>query len=102
MKLFQFQCKQKSLSLILEVDDMIHPIIITDGNRIRQILVNLIGNAIKFTTKGGITIVIKNSPTSRSHISISVADTGIGIKDKDKKSLFKMYGKLEDKEGVNK
>jgi two-component system sensor histidine kinase ChiS len=65
------------------------PRITADPNRLIQVLVNLIGNAVKFTDKGSIEVrVVKK--TNRS-IECSVSDTGIGISDEDKKKLFRKF-----------
>jgi len=60
-------------------------------------LLNLIGNALKFTETGGITVSVGPSSKGRYYIDCSVEDTGIGIKEQDKNKLFKMFGKLEHK-----
>lgn len=63
------------------------PKINADPNRLIQIFVNLVGNAIKFTDKGGITVsmTLKN----KRNVLCSVIDTGIGINEDDKKKLFR-------------
>jgi len=73
--------------------------------RLRQVLFNLIGNAIKFTFQGSIVISVKKIViNSKDYISISVQDTGIGIRKKDMGKLFKMFTMIEDskKGGHNK
>lgn len=60
--------------------------IIADPNRLIQVFVNLIGNAVKFTSIGGITVKIE--PRTKRTILCSVIDTGIGIKDEDRKKLM--------------
>ena len=93
--LFEFQCTQKGIQLNIEVSPVIPPWLITDKNRLSQIFINLVGNALKFTSKGSITISV--SPTDHSnYVELSVSDTGIGIKAEDKDKLFRMFGKLED------
>ena len=103
-RLFQFQTKQKGLYLEAVIDQDVDEFITTDENRLKQILINLIGNAAKFTSKGGIRIEVKQSLYSDegSHLSISVVDTGIGIKEEDVKKLFKPFESLEDGRRVNK
>lgn len=68
--------------------------IYTDKYRMVQILVNLIGNAMKFTFRGSITVKVKPMPC-RKRVRFEVIDTGIGIKEEDKDKLFKMFGKLD-------
>ena len=97
--LFEFQCTQKGIDLKVEVSPVVPPWLITDKNRLTQIFINLIGNALKFTSKGSITISV--SPTDHNnYIELSVSDTGIGIKAEDKDKLFRMFGKLEDSDAT--
>jgi len=102
IKLFQYQCNQKGIYLKEEISAEVPERIFTDEGRMKQILINLIGNAIKFTFKGGITIQLNQDPEDPDHLRVKVSDTGIGIQEEDKNKLFKMYGKLEDSKGVNK
>ena len=102
MRVFRFQCQQKSISLTLQINKDVPGHITTDDNRLRQIINNLLANAIKFTPSGEIRIEVADDPDNKNCVIITVADTGIGIKNEDKEHLFKMYGKLEDKKGVNK
>ncbi len=72
------------------------PSINTDANRLRQILANLIGNAVKFTEKGGVRITAQSS-TDRKTIEIRVADSGIGISPEDSSRLFQPFEQLSPK-----
>ncbi len=65
---------------------------VNDRNRVRQILVNLISNAIKFTEEG--TILIEAREISESHVVISVADTGIGISEDDIKHIYEPFRQI--------
>ncbi|CAD8162046.1 unnamed protein product [Paramecium pentaurelia] len=72
----------------------------SDPNRIKQILLNLLSNSLKFTEKGKIDIVVdyKNSEIENQQvrlITISVSDTGVGIPDNIKPKLFQMYGTFD-------
>jgi len=76
-----------------------------DSGRMKQILVNLIGNAIKFTPKGGHVIVTAETiaeETNSITIKISVEDTGIGISQEDQKFLFKPFSQIEPSSGITK
>lgn len=101
VQLFQFQCKKKDISLDLQVDEEVAKHVYTDEARFKQILINLVGNAIKFTTKGGITIKATQSKDLKGYLDIYVEDTGVGIAEEDLPKLFKAYGKLADEEGMN-
>ena len=69
----------------------------SDPNRLKQVILNLLGNALKFTEKGGITISVETYSYNPEAILISVEDTGLGIKQEDIPRLFKLFGKLDDK-----
>jgi len=101
-QLFKFQCSEKLIELRVSIDENVPNYIMSDENRLRQILINLIGNAIKFTFEGGVTVEVSKDTEEKEYLKVSVVDTGIGIKDSDRSKLFKMYGKLEDGESVNK
>jgi len=93
--MFKFQFEEKDLYLNLELDENVPKYIMTDHNRLRQILINLIGNALKFTFEGGVNIAVKIDTEFQDCIRFTVSDTGIGIKEEDKAKLFKMYGRLD-------
>jgi signal transduction histidine kinase/class 3 adenylate cyclase/CheY-like chemotaxis protein len=70
------------------------PLAYADSHRVQQILYNLIGNAIKFTPQGRITIaaqLIIAQPTEASHLSITITDTGIGIEPEQQQRLFNAF-----------
>ena len=72
----------------------------SDEKRFKQILYNLIGNALKFTFKGGIKVNVTYNEIS-CRLLTSVVDTGIGIKPEDMEHLFKFFGKVGTKAGAN-
>lgn len=86
--LFTTTASQKGISLDVRLSPDIPQYINCDPNRIKQILINLIGNAIKFTDKGSVTVEIKKRlERGDEHMQICVKDTGIGIP-KDKHELI--------------
>lgn len=83
----------KHLEFLCRIDPLIPTLLKGDPGRLRQILVNLVGNAIKFTSKGEIVVsvsLIKVEDNSAT-ILFEVKDTGIGIPENKKKSLFKAF-----------
>ncbi|MGC8572111.1 MAG: ATP-binding protein [Candidatus Micrarchaeia archaeon] len=86
IKALEESAKSKGLEFKWIVDYNV-PKITADPNRLIQIFVNLIGNAIKFTNKGSITVKIIRK--SRKFVQCSVIDTGIGVSEEDKKKLFR-------------
>ncbi|BAQ65173.1 ATP-binding protein [Geminocystis sp. NIES-3709] len=96
VNIFYLKSQEKSLDLILETKDYIPEIIIFDEIRLRQILFNLIGNAIKFTDKGYVKIIVGNSDNVDDTISncgfyITIEDTGIGIPMKEIDRIFESF-----------
>jgi signal transduction histidine kinase/DNA-binding response OmpR family regulator len=79
--MFSLPAMQKHLTLSFDVDAAVPHHVHADGLKLRQVLINLINNAIKFTETGGITVrVCASAPgEERSRLAISVADTGVGI-----------------------
>lgn len=83
----------KNLELILDLSNEMPGKFITDPYRLKQVLLNLINNAIKFTEKGEISISINFKATSRESgdLEIHIKDTGIGISQSAKEKLFKSF-----------
>lgn len=88
-KLFQARASIKGLHIEIEADEGSKVPAVGDPNRLRQVLSNLVSNAIKFTTKGGITLRMRRgSDERRDHLEFEVEDTGIGIRPKQARCLF--------------
>jgi CheY-like chemotaxis protein len=79
--LFEIKIQEKNLTLIKKYDDKIPKVLIGDPVRLHQIILNLVSNAVKFTSKGEITISVSllNENEEKATIEFSVTDTGIGI-----------------------
>ena len=101
--LFSFQCQQRNIFLKVEVSrEILQSSIYSDEERLKQIIINLIGNALKFTFHGGITIHVDEDLRDQHSVRVSVKDSGIGIKQEDMDKLFRDYGKLENGNDFNK
>jgi signal transduction histidine kinase/DNA-binding response OmpR family regulator len=83
----------KGLELTFRLEPDVPLDLLGDSNRLRQILVNLTGNAIKFTTKGEVAVQVSvmERGETRSRLHFSVRDTGIGISPEDEKKLFQPF-----------
>ncbi len=83
------RAKEKGIFLDFKVESTIPEVIFSDPSRLRQIVTNLIGNAIKFTDEGGVTVTLKSMlMEDESKIVIDIADTGIGIPDEKLSTIF--------------
>ncbi len=93
VEIFESKIRRKDLTLNLDLDPNLPQALLIDEIRLRQILFNIIGNAIKFTETGSITIAISFIQTSRTlgTITISIADTGIGIAKEDQQLIFQSF-----------
>ncbi len=91
--LFATSAYEKNIELLYDIDPSIGNFIKTDGLRLRQILVNLVGNAVKFTHNGQIYLSItpQESTTGMQGLLFEVADSGIGIASDKIKRLFKAF-----------
>ena len=88
---------EKNLDLVYYLDPKIKSSIIGDVTRVRQIIVNLVGNAIKFTESGEIFIEVKQLENvyNKVKLEISVTDSGIGITKEKQKLLFKAFSQVD-------
>lgn len=97
-KLLNEQAAQKRLSLICQISPEARRIVDVDPLRLRQILLNLISNAVKFTSQGE--VVARLSMTQNGERSglftIEIQDTGIGISSEDQEGLFKPFTQIDD------
>jgi len=90
----------KRLELIYEMEDNVPEWIEGDVSRLRQVLINLVGNAIKFTVKGEIAVVVSaadlpKDAVGRKKISFEVRDTGVGIEPDQIERLFKPFSQAD-------
>ena len=89
---------QKNIELIIFIDPELPELIIGDSMRIKQVLINLIGNAIKFTNENGrinIEIKLLKSASDYCQINFSVSDNGIGISDDKQKTIFESFSQAD-------
>ncbi len=88
------RCDDKKVSYVVEIDKFEPSSFIGDPLRLRQVLINLLGNSVKFTPEGGkITLKIKNLGASddKTALGFAVCDTGIGISHEARENIFKPF-----------
>ncbi len=103
IKELAFRARQKGLDVFLDVADNVPDALIGDPGRLRQILVNLIGNAIKFTANGQITLEVcadetdveENHLKENVKLRFAVTDTGIGIAEEKQKLIFEAFSQAD-------
>ncbi|AOW10855.1 PAS domain-containing protein [Flavobacterium gilvum] len=93
INLFKYEANHKKIELLLEIDPNVPKYIKADSFRLKQILVNLLSNAMKFTFSGSIRLRVNHVEDEDlfSKIKFSVIDTGIGIKDNNQKKIFQSF-----------
>ncbi len=90
--MFRLQAQQKGLDLRVEIDPEVPETIVGDPDRLAQVLTNLIGNAVKFTDSGGVTVRVR---AGSGALEIAVADTGMGIPADRRDRLFHSFSQVD-------
>ncbi|MCP4130651.1 MAG: response regulator [bacterium] len=102
MYTFSIKIKEKGIELLMEIAPGFPPVIITDEIRLRQVLINLIGNAVKFTDQGYIKLTARKKQygkeNNRIDLVLTIEDTGIGIPENQLESIFEAF---EQQRGQN-
>lgn len=95
--LIKYSASKKGIELLINIDSKIPRFIMVDPVRVRQILANLLSNALKFTEKGEIELKASliSMNDNRGHIRFSVRDTGIGISETQREKLFKAFSQAD-------
>jgi signal transduction histidine kinase/CheY-like chemotaxis protein len=88
--------KDKPIKVVQNIDPNI-PILRADAMRLRQVMINLLSNAAKFTDEGTITLVavVETKPNGQSEVVIKVSDTGTGIAPEDRSKLFQPFSQVD-------
>jgi PAS domain S-box-containing protein len=91
------QAAEKGLELMYLLEDAVPEIVVGDVTRLRQVLVNLLGNAVKFTEEGEVTLTVSARPgrDRLTELSFEVKDTGIGISEKNMSRLFQFFSQVD-------
>jgi len=94
----------KGLDLVLDCDENVPPFVVGDATRLRQVMHNLLGNAVKFTREGHVALRLRldegggdaGQPGRELHFIASVEDSGIGISEEGKARLFQEFSQVDD------
>ncbi len=103
INMISFKAKVKGLEFGVLVDENIPKKMMGDDIRLRQILVNLLNNAVKYTHKGSVTLEItrRQSEEDEAKLFFQIKDTGIGIKEEDLQKLCQPFERIEEKRNRN-
>lgn len=95
--LLQVRMSEKNLDFHIDIDSDLPSTLLGDEMRIKQILINILTNAVKYTKKGSVTLSVQGEVVKEETIrlSISVSDTGIGIKKEDLESLYDYFKRVD-------
>ncbi|MEK7989673.1 MAG: response regulator [Thiotrichaceae bacterium] len=93
--MFKIRAHQKGLQFKCEFAENLPNVVRTDEKRLRQVLINLIGNALKFTNTGEVCIFVKNDD---ANVEFKVIDTGIGIESNALKEIFEPFQRIGDQQ----
>jgi CheY-like chemotaxis protein len=98
MELFDIEARCKGLELVLDISPDTPQVMAGDEGRVRQILLNLVGNAVKFTEQGKVVIRVAAGEAAggRRQVTFTVADTGIGIPEEKRQTLFRSFSQADD------
>ncbi|MDR1686661.1 MAG: transporter substrate-binding domain-containing protein [Desulfovibrio sp.] len=95
--IIRFRISDKPVDFIVRIDAWLPDRLRGDMNRVRQVLLNLLGNAVKYTRLGSVTLTVIGAMTANDKVRLffEVADTGIGIRREDMDALFNSFGRVD-------
>ena len=94
-RLLESRARERGISLELELEDGMPRRIASDPTRLRQILINLVGNGIKFTERGFVRVAVRHSQQDGGRLTVTVQDSGIGIPEEKLESIFDSFAQAD-------
>jgi len=103
VNMVEFKAREKGLKLVLESDEHLPSRLTGDDVRLRQIVLNILSNAVKYTKEGTVTLRMSGRflENDKFMLHVEVEDTGIGIKEEDKGKIFNSFQRLEEVKNRN-
>jgi signal transduction histidine kinase/ligand-binding sensor domain-containing protein/ActR/RegA family two-component response regulator len=96
LRVFTYKALEKGLELKAEIETGVPPMVVGDSGRLRQVLLNLIGNAMKFTESGGITVTVApDMLEAAGAVLFAVRDTGVGIPLEKQSMIFEAFAQAD-------
>ncbi|MCR4797401.1 MAG: response regulator [Lachnospiraceae bacterium] len=101
--MIRVRANQKDLAFSVEVDERVPQKLYGDASKVKQIILNLLTNAVKYTKEGGFSLKLSVTDMTSDRVSLrySVKDTGIGVKEEDLDKLFSAYERLDEEKNSN-
>ena len=94
--MLEMQARTKGLDFLIEIDKQLPPTLFTDPTRLKQCLINLIGNAVKFTDSGHVALrIVADNRAEQPCVRFDVEDTGIGIAPDKQEVIFKSFSQAD-------
>ncbi len=93
----RYRAREKGLALTVELDESLPLLLAGDPHRLRQVLMNLVGNAVKFTREGGVRMCARwlSGARGESMVRFEVTDTGIGVAASQVERLFESFSQAD-------
>ena len=97
LKPLALRAHQKGLELTYEIGAEVPEVVVTDGSRLRQVVINLVGNAIKFTKQGevGLKVAVESKADDQVSLHFTVHDTGIGVAPEKQRLIFEAFSQAD-------
>ena len=95
MTVLKVKADEKQLKLDCQTPGGLPEVIETDPGRVRQILTNVIGNALKFTERGGVSVVAKMLCGNTTRLQIDITDTGVGMSEAAQQKIFDPFSQAD-------
>jgi len=99
IELIRVQADKKKLELLVDIDENLPVVLMGDEKRIKQVLLNILDNAVKYTDEGSVTLSVQVDDYAEEEVSlkIQVADTGIGIRKEDMANIYDTFMRIDEK-----
>lgn len=102
VNMISHKAKTKELEVWLDVDEELPSRLLGDDVRIRQVMINILNNAVKYTNEGGVTLSVRGKKYNDKFIlKVAIKDTGVGIKEEDIPKLYEEFRRIDEKNNRN-
>ena len=96
VNMISFKCREKNLKLMINLEPTLPRRLLGDEVRIRQVIINILNNAVKYTNEGSVTLTVTGEKEDDMvNLAVSVKDTGIGIKKEDIHNIFGKFNRVD-------